>query len=79
MSDHINVFHGRTAPSSIVSDSSGTNEASSTFLTNPVPPQVWQAPCELKESSSADGAKKCVPQTGQQSSFPAATSSVGSR
>ena len=44
ISDHISVFHGATAPSSIESDSSGTRVARSTVRTMPVPPQVEQAP-----------------------------------
>ena len=78
ISDHISEFHGATAPSSIVSDSSGTSVSRSTVRTFPVPPQRRQAPRLLKDNSSADGAKKRAPQTGQTSSRSAATSSVGS-
>ena len=56
ISDHIRLFHGATAPSSIVSDSSGTSDAISTVRTLPVPPHRAHAPCELNASSSADGA-----------------------
>ena len=40
ISDHIRLFQGATAPSSMVRDSSGTSEARSTVRTLPVPPQV---------------------------------------
>ena len=56
ISDHIRLFHGATAPSSMVRDSSGTSDAMFTACTVPVPPHLWQAPCELNASSSADGA-----------------------
>ena len=56
ISDHIRLFHGATAPSSMLSDSSGTSVARSTVRTMPVPLHVEQAPCELNASSSADGA-----------------------
>ena len=55
ISDHISVCHGRTAPSSIESDSSGTSVDSSTTRTMPVPSHCGQAPVLLKDSSSADG------------------------
>ena len=54
--DHISVFQGSTAPSSMDKLSSGTREARSTVRTTPVPPQVRQAPWELNASSSAEGA-----------------------
>ena len=54
--DHIREFQGATAPSSMVSDSSGTRVLRSTVRTMPVPSQVRQAPWLLKASSSADGA-----------------------
>ena len=79
ISDHISVFHGTTAPSSIESDSSGTRVARSTVRTMPVPPQVEQAPWLLKASASAPGGKKRTPHAGQVSARPAATSSVGAR
>ena len=63
----------------MVSPSSGTSVDLSTVRTTPVPPQVRQAPWLLKASSSAEGAKKCAPHSGQTSSCPAATASVGSR
>ena len=44
ISDHISVFQGATAPSSMVRESSGTRVARSTVRTMPVPPQVRQAP-----------------------------------
>ena len=56
ISDHMRLFHGATAPSSIVSESSGTRDAMSTVRTLPVPPHLGHAPCELKASSSALGA-----------------------
>ena len=56
ISDHIKEFQGATAPSSIVRFSSGISVDSSTVLIIPVPPQVLQAPCELKANSSAPGA-----------------------
>ena len=56
ISDHISVFHGATAPSSMVRLSSGTSDAISTVRTVPVPSQEGHAPCELKDNSSADGA-----------------------
>ena len=51
----------------------------STVRTVPMPPHCGQAPCELKASSSADGARNCAPHSGQSSSFPAATRSDGAR
>ena len=56
ISDHISVFHGATAPCSMVRLSSGTSVARSTVRTMPVPPQLRQAPWLLKASSSALGA-----------------------
>ena len=44
MSDHIRLFHGATAPSSMLMLSSGTSVARSTVRTRPVPSQVRQAP-----------------------------------
>ena len=79
ISDHISVFHGATAPSSIESDSSGTSVLRSTVRTMPVPLQVGQAPWLLKASSSAPGGKKRTPHTGQVSASPDATASVGAR
>ena len=79
ISDHIRLFHGATAPSSMVRESSGTSVAGSTVRTVPMPPHCGQAPCELKASSSADGARNCAPHSGQSSSFPAATRSDGAR
>ena len=79
ISDHISEFHGATAPSSIDRRSSGTSVARSTARTTPVPPQARQAPWPLNASSSADGAKKAAPHSGQVSSRPAATASVGGR
>ena len=46
--DHIRVFQGATAPSSMVRDSSGTRVFKSTVRTVPVPLQVRQAPWLLK-------------------------------
>ena len=54
--DHIRVFHGSTAPWSMLRVSSGTKVDSSTVRTVPVPSQVGQAPLLLKDNSSADGA-----------------------
>ena len=79
MSDHMSDCHGATAPSSIVSESSGTIVARSTSRTTPVPSQRLHAPCELKASSSAPGAKKRAPHSGQTSSRSAATSKDGAR
>ena len=56
ISDHIRLFHGATAPPSMVRESSGTSVSKSTVRTMPVPLHFWQAPCELNASSSADGA-----------------------
>ena len=56
MSDHIRLFHGATAPSSIVFDSSGTSVVRSTVMTVPVPPHRRHAPPLLNASSSAPGA-----------------------
>ena len=39
--DHIRLFQGATAPSSIVSESSGTSVSRSTVRTIPVPPHLW--------------------------------------
>ena len=77
ISDHISVFHGATAPSSMVRLSSGTRLALSTVRTTPVPLHVRHAPWLLKASSSAEGGKKCTPHTGHASCCPAATASVG--
>lgn len=79
MSDHMSDFHGATAPSSMVSDSSGTSDASSTVRTTPVPPQVRQAPSLLKGKDSALGPSNSAPHTGHFSLFMAATSGVGGR
>ena len=56
ISDHIRLFHGATAPSSMVRESSGTRVAGSTVQMLPVPPHLGHAPCELNANSSADGA-----------------------
>ena len=77
ISDHIRVCHGATAPSSMERLSSGTRVLSSTVRMTPVPSQRLHAPWLLKASSSAPGAKKRSPQTGQVSSRPAATFSEG--
>ena len=79
ITDHISVFHGNTAPWSMVNVSSGTKVDSSTVRTVPVPSHVGQAPLLLNESSSAEGAKKCVPHSGQINSCPAATFNEGAR
>ena len=73
MRDHMRLFQGATAPSSMLIDSSGTRVAMSTVRTVPVPLQSGQAPWELKASSSADGAMKGTPHSGQTRSFSAAT------
>ena len=73
ISDHISVCHGATAPSSMVRDSSGTSVASSTVRTMPVPSQRLHAPWLLKASSSAPGAKKVTPHSGQTRGRSAAT------
>ena len=54
--DHIRLFQGATAPSSMDRESSGTRVDRSTVRTTPVPPQARQAPWLLKASSSAEGA-----------------------
>ena len=77
ISDHMRLFQGATAPSSMVRDSSGTRVDRSTARTTPVPPQVRQAPWLLKASSSAPGAKKTAPHSGQVMLCPAATARVG--
>ena len=77
--DHIRLFQGATAPWSMVKVSSGTRVERSTVRTVPVPPQAGQAPWLLKASSSAEGAKKWAPHSGQTSSCPAATAMVGGR
>ena len=73
MRDHIRVCQGATAPSSIDRLSSGTRVDSSTVRTIPVPSHRLQAPWLLKASSSAPGAKKVSPQTGQTRGRSAAT------
>ena len=73
------LFHGAQAPCSKVRLSSGIRVLLSTVRTVPVPPQRLQAPWELKASSSAPGAKKTSPQSGQVRGCPAATASVGGR
>ena len=77
ISDHIRLFHGATAPPSMVRPSSGTSVARSTVLTVPVPPQRGQAPPLLKASSSAPMVVTASPQTGQKTGFSAAWFSVG--
>ena len=72
-----NVRQGTTAPSSIVSDSSGTSVASSTSRTMPVPWQRRQAPVELNARSSAPGPMNATPHSGHTVSAPVATSSEG--
>ena len=76
ISDHIRLFQGATAPSSMVRLSSGTRVDRSTVRTVPVPPQHAQAPAELKASSSAPITLTYSPQTGQCTSFSAAQSRV---
>ena len=56
ISDHMRLFQGATAPSSMVRLSSGTRVLLSTVRTMPVPPHALHAPPPLKESSSAEGA-----------------------
>ena len=77
MSDHMRLPQGTTAPSSIERLSSGTRVASSTVRTMPVPPQATQAPALLKAKSSAPGAKKLAPHSGQVRGFSAATFRLG--
>ena len=79
ISDHMSVPQGLTAPSSILSDSSGTRLARLTVTAIPVPPHVGQAPELLKEKSSALGASNSTPQTGHLSFWPRATAGVGGR
>ena len=67
------------APSSMLSDSSGTRLARLTVTAIPVPPQVGQAPELLKEKSSALGASNSTPQTGHLSFCPSATAGVGGK
>ena len=78
ISDHIRLFQGATAPSSMVRESSGTRVLSSTVITVPVPLQVRQAPWLLKANSSAESARTLAPHTGQTSGFSAATARLGS-
>ncbi|MBR7006228.1 MAG: hypothetical protein IKH98_04910 [Candidatus Methanomethylophilaceae archaeon] len=77
--DHISVCHGATAPSSIVFDSSGTRESSSTSYAIPVPSQFLHAPVLLNARSSALGGETSAPQTGHLISIMAAKSMLGSR
>ena len=78
ISDHISEFQGATAPSSMVRTRiRHQRRAVNCVRTTPVPPQVRQAPWLLKASSSAEGAKKCAPHSGQTRSCPAATASDG--
>ena len=73
----MSVPHDATAPSSMVSDSSGTRELSSTVRTMPVPSHSGQAPSPLKARASALGPKNSTPQTGHVMGRSAATFSVG--
>ena len=57
---------------------SGISVDRSTVRTIPVPPQCLQAPAELKARSSAPGAKKCSPHSGQTSS-PSIACSINTR
>ncbi len=77
MRSHMSEPHGSTAPSSMLMDSSGTSDASSTVRTMPVPPQVGQAPALLKARSSAPGSMNSTPHTGQTVARPSATSMLG--
>ena len=77
MSDQMSDCHGATAPSSIVSESSGTIVAGSTVRTMPVPSQRRHAPTELNARSSAPGPKNFAPHAGQTISFSAATAIEG--
>ena len=77
ISDHMSVRHGATAPLSMERLSSGTSVARSTVRTRPVPSQRRQAPCPLKASSSALGAKNSAPHAGQRSGLPIATFADG--
>ena len=72
-----NVRHGTTAPSSMLSDSSGTRVASSTSRTMPVPWQRGQAPVELNAKSSAPGGIIRSPHSSQNIGDSAATAIVG--
>ena len=65
--------HGATAPSLIVSDSSGTSASRSTWRSTPVPWQVGHAPSELKAICSAPRPKNSSPQTGQTKGTSSAT------
>ena len=76
--DHIRLFQGATAPSSMVRLSSGTRVLLSTVITVPVPLQVGQAPWLLKANSSADSTRTAAPHAGQTSGFSAATARLGS-
>ena len=51
--DHIKLFQGATAPSSIVKSLLGINESIFTVSIVPIPPHLGQAPEELKAYSSA--------------------------
>lgn len=77
MRSNISDPQGRTAPSAMEIDSSGTSDASSTVRTMPVPEHVGQAPPPLKERSSAEGAQNSRPQAAQRMGLPAATLSAG--
>ena len=77
ISDHMREFHGATAPSSIVSESSGTSESIFTLRTTPVPEHSGQAPVELNEKSSAFGGANSAPHSGQIRRFPVATLNDG--
>ena len=77
MRSHMRLPQGRTAPSSMEMDSSGTSEASLTTRTMPVPPQVGQAPALLNARSSAPGPKKEPPHPGQTIGWSVATDIEG--
>ncbi len=77
MSDHMNWFHGATAPCSMVRLSSGTSTSRLTSRTVPVPEQAGHAPSPLNASCSALGPKNSAPHSGQTIGRSAATLMVG--
>ena len=77
MRSHMRLPQGATAPSSMVRDSSGTSFDSSTTRVTPVPPQLGQAPSELKASCSAPKPMSSTLQLGHTSGRSSATAMLG--
>ena len=68
--DHISVFQGSTAPSSMDKLSSGTREARSTVRTTPVPPAGPAGALGVERQLLGGGSVKDRPALGADQGFP---------